>query len=242
VETASGILLPDEYVQAVGEAVREVGGLLVLDCIASGTVWTDMSRTLVDILISAPQKGWSGPACGALVALSERARERIDATTSSSFACDLKKWLQVMEAYEAGGHAYHATMPTDALARVRDVMLETESYGFERVRQEQWALGRQIRALLESRGFPSVAAEGFQAPGVVVSYTSDPEIQSGKKFSGAGLQSAAGVRLQCDEPPDFRTFRLGIFGLDKLHDPQRTVARNSYQGVRPRQPCVQQLP
>lgn len=224
VETASGILLPDEYIRAVGEAVREVGALLVLDCIASGTVWVDLSRTQVDILISAPQKGWSGPACGALIALGDRARERIDATTSSSFACDLKKWLQIMEAYEAGGHAYHATMPTDALAGVRDVMLETELYGFDKVRQEQWELGRQVRALLEARGYPSVAAPGFQAPGVVVSYTSDPEIQSGKKFAGAGLQSAAGVPLQCDEPPDFRSFRLGLFGLDKLHDPQRTVA------------------
>jgi aspartate aminotransferase-like enzyme len=224
VETASGILLPEEYVRALGEAVREVGGLLVLDCIASGTVWIDMSQTHVDILISAPQKGWSAPACGALIALGDRARERIDATSSSSFACDLKKWLQIMEAYESGGYAYHATLPTDALARVRDVMLETESYGFERVRQEQWELGRQVRALLEARGYPSVAAKSFQSPGVVVSYTTDPEIQSGKRFAEAGLQSAAGVPLQCDEPPDFRSFRLGLFGLDKLHDPQRAVA------------------
>jgi aspartate aminotransferase-like enzyme len=223
VETASGILLPDDYVRALGAAAREVDGLLVLDCIASGTVWVDMVSNHVDVLISAPQKGWSGPACCALVALGERARTRIDDTTSSSFACDLKKWLQIMEAYEAGGHAYHATMPTDALAQVRDVMLETESYGFDKVRQEQLDLGRQARALLESRGFASVAAQGFQAPGVVVSYTDDPEIQSGKKFIGAGLQSAAGVPLQCDEPPDYRSFRLGLFGLDKLHQPQRTV-------------------
>jgi aspartate aminotransferase-like enzyme len=223
VETASGILLPDDYVRALGAAAREVDGLLVLDCIASGTVWVDMVSNHVDVLISAPQKGWSGPACCALVALGERARTRIDDTTSSSFACDLRKWLQIMEAYEAGGHAYHATMPTDALAQVRDVMLETESYGFDKVRQEQLELGRQARALLESRGFASVAAKGFQAPGVVVSYTDDPEIQSGKKFIGAGLQSAAGVPLQCDEPPDYRSFRLGLFGLDKLHQPQRTV-------------------
>lgn len=223
VETASGILLPDDYVRALGAAAREVDGLLVLDCIASGTVWVDMLSNHVDVLISAPQKGWSGPACCALVALGERARTRIDDTTSSSFACDLRKWLQIMEAYEAGGHAYHATMPTDALAQVRDVMLETESYGFDKVRQEQLELGRQVRALLESRGFASVAAKGFQAPGVVVSYTDDPEIQSGKKFIGAGLQSAAGVPLQCDEPPDYRSFRLGLFGLDKLHQPQRTV-------------------
>jgi aspartate aminotransferase-like enzyme len=224
VETASGILLPDDYVRALGAAVSEVDGLLVLDCIASGTLWVDMGRNNVDVLISAPQKGWSGPACCALIALGERARTRIDETTSSSFACDLKKWLQIMEAYEGGAHAYHATMPTDALAQVREVMLEAEVYGFDKVRQEQLALGTQVRALLESRGFVSVAAKGFQAPGVVVSYTSDPEIQSGKKFAGVGLQSAAGVPLQCDEPPDFRSFRLGLFGLDKLHHPQRTVA------------------
>lgn len=224
VETASGILLPEDYVRALGAATRAADGLLVLDCIASGALWVDMRGNNVDVLISAPQKGWSGPACCALIALGERARSRIDATNSSSFACDLKKWLQIMEAYEGGAHAYHATMPTDALAQVRDVMLETESYGFEKVRQEQLELGRQVRTLLEDRGFASVAAKGFQAPGVVVSYTSDPEIQSGKKFIGAGLQSAAGVPLQCDEPPDFRSFRLGLFGLDKLHHPQRTVA------------------
>jgi aspartate aminotransferase-like enzyme len=224
VETASGILLPDEYVRALGAAVTEIGGLLVLDCIASGTLWVDMISNHVDVLISAPQKGWSGPACCALITLSERARARIDETTSSSFACDLKKWLQIMEIYEGGAHAYHATMPTDALAQVRDVMLEAESYGFDKVRREQLELGRQVRALLESRGFASVAAKGFQAPGVVVSYTDDPEIQSGKKFIAAGLQSAAGVPLQCDEPPDFRSFRLGLFGLDKLHHPQRTLA------------------
>jgi len=223
VETASGILLPDEYVRALGAAVTEIGGLLVLDCIASGTLWVDMTSNHVDVLISAPQKGWSGPACCALIALSERARARIDQTTSSSFACDLKKWLQIMEVYEGGSHAYHATMPTDALAQVRDVMLEAESYGFDKVRREQLELGRQVRSLLESRGFASVAATGFQAPGVVVSYTDDPEIQSGKKFVAAGLQSAAGVPLQCDEPPDFRSFRLGLFGLDKLHHPQRTL-------------------
>jgi aspartate aminotransferase-like enzyme len=223
VETASGMILPDAYLKAVGEAVREVGGLFVLDCVASGTVWVDMADKLVDVIVSAPQKCWSGSPCCALIALSARARERIDATTSSSFACDLKKWTQIMETYESGSHAYHATMPTDALAALRDVMLETEAYGFAKVCEEQLALGKQVRELLVSRGFASVAAEGFQAPGVVVSYTSDPEIQSGKKFLGLGLQTAAGVPLQCDEPADFRTFRLGLFGLDKLRNPQRTV-------------------
>jgi aspartate aminotransferase-like enzyme len=224
VETASGMILPDNYLKAVGEAVREVGGLFVLDCIASGTIWVDMVANNVDILISAPQKGWSGSPCCALIALGERARERIDATTSSSFACDLKKWLQIMEAFENGGHAYHATMPTDALASVRDVMLETEAYGFDKVCAEQHELGRQVRALLTAKGFPSVAAEGFQAPGVVVSYTTDPDIHSGKKFIAAGMQSAAGVPLQCDEPADYRSFRLGLFGLEKLHNPTQTVA------------------
>jgi aspartate aminotransferase-like enzyme len=224
VETSAGMMLPDDYLKAVGAAVHAVDGLFVLDCIASGTVWVDMAANNVDVLISAPQKGWSGSPCCAFVALGERARARIDATTSSSFACDLKKWLQIMEAFENGGHAYHATMPTDALASVRDVMLETEAYGFEKVCAEQYELGRRIRELLTGKGFKSVAAEGFQAPGVVVSYTTDPDIHSGKKFLAAGLQSAAGVPLQCDEPADFRTFRLGLFGLDKLHNPERTVA------------------
>ncbi|MDR1995877.1 aminotransferase class V-fold PLP-dependent enzyme [Azonexus sp.] len=223
VETASGMILPTDYVAAVGTAVEAVGGLFVLDCVASGTVWVNMAESRVDVLISAPQKGWSGPPCAALIALGERARKRIDETTSSSFASDLKKWLQIMETYENGGHAYHATLPTDALAVVRDVMLETEAYGFARVAEEQWELGRRVRELLVARGFPSVAAAGFQAPGVVVSYTTDPEIQNGKKFLAHGIQSAAGVPLQCDEPADFRSFRIGLFGLDKLHHPQRTV-------------------
>jgi len=224
VETASGMILPDSYIKAVGAAVREVDGLFVLDCVASGTVWVDIAANDVDVLISAPQKGWSASPCCALIALGERARERIDATTSTSFACDLKKWLQIMETFENGGHAYHATMPTDALAAMRDVMLETEAYGFDKVCKEQQELGRRIRALLVAEGFPSVAAEGFQAPGVVVSYTTDPDIQTGKKFLALGLQTAAGVPLQCDEPAEFRTFRIGLFGLEKLHDPEQTVA------------------
>lgn len=223
VETSSGMILPDSYIKAVGEAVRAVDGMFVLDCIASGTIWVDMAANNVDVLISAPQKGWSASPCCALIALGERARAHIDATSSSSFACDLKKWLQIMEAFENGGHAYHATMPTDALATLRDVMLETEAYGFDKVCAEQREVGRRVRELMVAKGFPSVAAEGFQAPGVVVSYTTDPDIQSGKKFLALGLQTAAGVPLQCDEPADFRTFRLGLFGLEKLHDPARTV-------------------
>ncbi|MEH6616396.1 MAG: aminotransferase class V-fold PLP-dependent enzyme [Porticoccus sp.] len=223
VETASGMLLPDDYIKQVTDAVHSVGGLFVLDCIASGTLWVDMQACGVDILISAPQKGWSASPCSALVMLGDNARELIDSTTSTSFACDLKKWLQIMEAYENGGHAYHATMPTDALLKFRDTMKETEAYGFEKVKNEQLELGRKVRELLINKGFKSVAAEGFQAPGVVVSYTDDVDIHNGKKFLAVGLQIAAGVPLQCDEPEDFRTFRIGLFGLDKLHNIDRTV-------------------
>ncbi|MBI2745443.1 MAG: alanine--glyoxylate aminotransferase family protein [Burkholderiales bacterium] len=225
VETAAGMMLPDDYLRKVTDAVHEVGGLFVLDCIASGCMWVDMQATGVDILVSAPQKGWSGsPAC-AMVMLSERARAAIEGTTSTSFAADLKKWLQIMEAYENGGHMYHTTMPTDALTRLDEVMRETKAYGFDKVKQEQITLGAKVRELLEARGFVSVAADGFKAPGVVVSYTTDPEIQNGKKFLALGLQTAGGVPLQCDEPADFSTFRVGLFGLDKLHNPDRSVAQ-----------------
>jgi aspartate aminotransferase-like enzyme len=223
VETASGMILPDDYMRAVADAVHEVGGLFVLDCIASGAMWVDMKACGIDVLISAPQKGWSSSPCCAMVMLSERARTAIDSTASSSFAMDLKKWLQVMETYESGAHVYHATMPTDALTRLRSTMVETRNYGFAKVKAEQEELGRKVRALFESRGFASVAADGFKAPGVVVSYTTDPEIQSGKKFLDEGLQTAAGVPLQCDEGAEFKTFRVGLFGLDKWHHVDRTV-------------------
>ncbi len=224
VETSAGMILPDDYLRQVCDAVHEVGGLFVLDCIASGAMWVNMASTGVDVLVSAPQKGWSGSPCCAMVMLSERARVAIEGTSSSSFACDLKKWLQIMESYEAGGHAYHTTMPTDALTRLREVMQETQAYGFEKVRAEQIELGVKVRALLEQRGFRSVAAEGFKAPGVVVSYTDDVNIHNSKKFLALGLQTAAGVPLQCDEPADFMTFRIGLFGLEKLHDADRSVA------------------
>ena len=224
VETAAGMILPDNYLRAVADAVHAVGGLLVLDCIASGAIWVDMAATGVDVLVSAPQKGWSGPPCCAFVMLSEAARARIDATTSTSFAADLKKWLQIMETYEAGGHAYHATLPTDALTRVRDAMQETQARGFETARAQQQALGDAVRALLERKGFKSVAAPGFKAPGVVVSYTDDAGLHSSKAFAAQGLQTAAGVPLMCDEPADFKTFRIGLFGLDKLANIERTVA------------------
>lgn len=223
VETAAGMMLPTGYLRAVADAVHEVGGLFVLDCIASGCIWVDMKACGVDILLSAPQKGWSGSPCCGLVMLSQLARERIEVTESTSFACDLKKWLQIMEAYEQGGHAYHTTMPTDSLTRFRDVMKEVEATGFERLCARQQTLGDSVRSLLASRGIKSVAADGFQAPGVVVCFTEDADIKSGKKFAAEGLQIAAGVPLQCDEPTDFQTFRIGLFGLDKLNDIERTV-------------------
>jgi aspartate aminotransferase-like enzyme len=223
VETASGIILPRAYLRAVADAVHAAGGLFVLDCVASGAIWVDMADIGVDVLISAPQKGWSSSPCAALVMLGEKARTAIDTTTSSSFACDLRKWLQIMEAYESGGHAYHATLPTDALMRLREAMAATEAFGFARAAAMQAELGDKVRALLARHGFRSVAADGFGAPGVVVSYTDDTDIHSGKAFAAHGLQTAAGVPLQCDEPADFRSFRIGLFGLDKLANVDRTV-------------------
>lgn len=223
VETSSGIVLPDDYIQTISAAAHEVGALMVLDCVASGAIWVDMQKTGVDVLITAPQKGWSGPPCCAMVMLSERARKAIEDTKSSSFSCDLKKWMQIAEGYEKGQHAYHATMPTDSLVKLCEVMQEAEAYGLDKLREEQTQLGKEVRALLKARGFPSVAAPGFEAPGVVVSYTTDPEIQNSKKFASVGLQTAAGVPLMCDEGPDFKTFRIGLFGLDKWHNVERTV-------------------
>ncbi|WP_299373575.1 aminotransferase class V-fold PLP-dependent enzyme [uncultured Tateyamaria sp.] len=225
VETSAGVILPDDYVAAMAAAAHEVGALMVLDCIASGCAWVDMRALGVDVLISAPQKGWSASPCAGLVMLSDRAVARMEETTSDSFAIDLKKWHQIMQAYESGGHAYHATMPTDALRDFRDTMRETEGYGFGKLKEAQWALGGAVRAMLSEKGVTSVAADGFGAPGVVVSYTADPEIQTGKRFAAQGMQIAAGVPLQCDEPADFRTFRIGLFGLDKLYDVDGTVAR-----------------
>ena len=225
VETSAGMILPDDYIRSVAEAIHSIGGLFVLDCVASGTIWVDMEACGVDVLVSAPQKGWSGSPNSGLVMLSSLARERIDSTTSTSFACDLLKWLQIMEAYENGGHAYHATMPTDALKSFRDVLKETEERGFDNVKALQQELGDKVRALLDSKGIKSVAAEGFQAPGVVVCYTDDVDIHNGKKFLDVGIQIAAGVPLQCDEPEDFQSFRIGLFGLDKLDNVDRTVSK-----------------
>ncbi|WP_338548618.1 aminotransferase class V-fold PLP-dependent enzyme [Roseovarius phycicola] len=225
VETSAGIILPDDYIAELAKSAHEVGALMILDCIASGCAWVDMKATGVDVLISAPQKGWSASPSAGLVMMSERALERLESTTSNSFAIDLKKWHSIMAAYENGGHAYHATMPTDALRGFRDTMLETKEFGFEKLREAQWELGNGVRAMLADKGVTSVAAEGFGAPGVVVSYTGDPDIQNGKKFSAEGMQIAAGVPLQCNEPEGFRTFRLGLFGLDKLYDVDAAKAR-----------------
>merc|ERR1719161_436657 len=226
VETSAGIMLPDDYITAVADAVHKVGGIFVLDCIASGCVWVDMAKTGVDVLISAPQKGWSGPPCAGLVMLSQRGAEVMANTKSSSFTIDLKKWCELMKVYENGGHMYHVTLPTDALTKFRDVQMETAAYGFDRVREEQLELGERVRYCLKERGIKSVAADGFGAPGVTVSYTDDTAIKSGAKFAAQGMQIAAGVPLMVDDftsGPDFHTFRLGLFGLDKLHNIDRTV-------------------
>jgi aspartate aminotransferase-like enzyme len=224
VETASGMLLPDDYLAAVADATHKNGGLFVLDCVASGALWVDMRETGVDVLISAPQKGWSASPCAGFVMLGADALDRIATTASSSFACDLRKWLEIMAAYENGGHAYHATMPTDALVRFSESMKETEEVGFEKLRNGQQELGDRVRSLLSDRGYRSVAAEGFQSPTVVVCYTDDAAIQNGSKFAAQGLQIAAGVPLMCDEQADFRSFRIGLFGLDKIGNVDRTVA------------------
>ena len=223
VETSAGMLLPDSYISQVADATHQSGGIMVLDCIASGALWVDMKKTGVDVIVSAPQKGWSGTPCCALVMMSQRALDMLRSTESSSFACDLKKWREIMEAYEKGGHAYHATMPTDGLKNFRDVMKETQGLGFEAMKEAQIELGNKIRAVLEENGYKSVAADGYKSPGVIVSYTNDPAIKSGAKFSQAGMQIAGGVPLKCGEPEDFSTFRIGLFGLDKLTNIQRTV-------------------
>ncbi len=225
VETSAGMILPDDCLRAVAEAVHEVGGLFVLDCIASGCAWVDMKALGLDVVISAPQKGWSASPSAGLVMMSERALARVRDTQSTSFAVDLGKWLQIMEAYEGGGHAYHATMPTDALRGFRNAMLEAKDYGFDRLKAAQWEQGTRVRAMLSERGFRSVAAEGFGAPGVVVCFTDNPDIQSGRAFMEHGMQIAAGVPLMVDEGPDYKSFRIGLFGIDKLMDVDSSVAR-----------------
>ena len=225
VETSSGIILSEEYIKALSAAVHSVGGLLVIDCIASGCVWLDMKKLGIDVLISAPQKGWSSTPCAGLVMLSDAAIKKVESTESNSFSLDLKQWLTVMRAYENGGHAYHATMPTDSLRQFRDTVNEAKEIGFDKLCDAQWELGKRVRKVLADKGIESVAAEGFEAPGVVVSYTDRDDIHKGSAFAEAGMQIAAGVPLKVGEPENFKTFRLGLFGLDKLTDVDGAVAR-----------------
>lgn len=225
VETSSGIILSEDYIKALSDAVHSVGGLLVIDCIASGCVWLDMKDLGIDVLISAPQKGWSSTPGAGLVMLSDAAVKKVESTESDSFSLDLKQWLNIMRAYENGGHAYHATMPTDSLRQFRDAINEAKEVGFDKLCEAQWELGKRIRKVLADKGIESVAAEGFEAPGVVVAYTDRDDMHKGSAFAEAGMQIAAGVPLQVGEPENFKTFRLGLFGLDKLTDVDGAVQR-----------------
>jgi len=225
VETSAGMILPNDYIKALSEATHSVGGLLVIDCIASGCVWLDMKALGIDVLISAPQKGWSSTPCAGLVMMSDAAVQRVENTESNSFSLDLKKWLEIMRAYENGGHAYHATMPTDSLRQFRDTITESKKIGFDKLCDAQWQLGNRVREVLQAKGIESVAAEGYQAPGVVVCYTDRDDMHKGSAFAEAGVQIAAGVPLKVGEPDNFKTFRLGLFGLDKLTDIDGAVQR-----------------
>merc|ERR1712176_787139 len=225
VETSTGMILPDDYIEKVGKAVHEVGGLFVLDCIASGTVWVDMKALGVDVVISAPLKGWTGPTCSALVMLSERAAEKMAEKEESSFTLSLKRWSAIMDTYEAGGFGYHTTMPTDALRDFHEVSVEVLKIGLPELKQNQYELGKTARAALDKRGLTSVSAPGYQAPGVLV-YHCPLEIENldmMKKFKKNNLQIAMGVPWKLDEPEGMKTFRLGLFGLDKLGDIHGTV-------------------
>ena len=225
VETASGMMLSDDYIRALGEAVHEVGGLLAIDCIASGCIWLDMQALGIDVLLSAPQKGLSSTPCAGLVMLSAAAKEAVLASTPSSFALDLKAWLNIMTAYENGGHAYHATMPTDGLKQLRDTLFEARDIGYDTLKAAQIKLGTQILAVLNAKGLQSVAAPSAQAYGVIVCHAPNDAVHKGAAFAEAGLQIAAGTPLQVDEPSDYKSFRIGLFGLDKLIDVDGTTER-----------------
>lgn len=218
VETSTGMILPDDYIRTITETMREHGGLFVLDCIASGTVWVDMKDLGVDVVISAPQKGWTGPACAALVMMSERARDVMNESTETSFSISLKRWSAIMDTYEKGGFGYHTTMPTDALRDFHQISVETMKFGIPELKAAQNKLGKDARNVLNSKGLTSVAAEGFQAPGVLV-YYSPNEVENPAmmaKFKSQGLQIAMGVPWRIDEPEGLKTFRIGLFGLDKM--------------------------
>ena len=223
VETSAGLLLPDAYLKTVADCAHEVGAVMVLDCVAAGTLWVDMTAIGIDVLITAPQKGWSSTPCAGLVMLSDRGLERLQATQSDSFALDLKKWHSIMGAYLNGGHAYHATLPTDGLAQLLDTYHEMARVGFDELKHRQIRMGQAARELLENHGFKSLAAAPYQASTVVVSHTDRDDIQSGAAFRDVGLQVAAGVPLACGESEHFKTFRIGLFGLDKLMHEARTL-------------------
>lgn len=223
VETSAGMILPDDYLIQIGKACRDVGALFVLDCIASGAAWVDMKALNIDVVITAPQKGWSSAPCCALIAMSSFARQTLDNTKSTSYSMDVLKWTQVMETYEKGAFIYHTTMPTNALKELRNTMLETESLGFDNLKNNQYELGTKVRDMLVDYGYPSVSNYGYHAPGVVVCYTTDKDIQNTSKFRELGYQTAAGVPLQLGERNDFQTFRIGLFGIDKLMNIDSTV-------------------
>ena len=226
VETSTGMILPDEYMKKISDAVHDVGGVFVLDCIASGTVWVDMKELGVDVIISAPQKGWTGPACCAMVMMSDLAAKKMAEAKESSFSLSLKKWTTLMESYENGGWAYHTTMPTDGIRDFHEVTVETMKFGIGNLKNSQLALGKSAHAMLESKGLVSVAAPGFQAPGVLVYHSpcaSENPIML-NKFKEYGLQIAMGVPWRIDEPEVMKTFRVGLFGLDKMGDIEGTVS------------------
>lgn len=224
VETSAGLLMPDDYLTQIAKAAHEVGAIFVLDCVASGALWVDMAKIGVDVLITAPQKGWTSTPCAGVVMLSEAAVARLDETQSDSFVLDLKKWHQIMSAYLNGGHAYHATMPTDGLSQFYDTLCEVKSFGYDRAKQAQIELGSRLRLLMEQRGYKSLAADGFKSPSVIVSHTERDDMKNGAAFAANGVQIAAGVPLECGESAAFKTFRVGLFGLDKLADIDGTIS------------------
>mmetsp|Transcript_11346 Transcript_11346/g.16455 ORF Transcript_11346/g.16455 Transcript_11346/m.16455 type:complete len:456 (+) Transcript_11346:178-1545(+) len=225
VETSTGMILPDDYIKKATKAMHEVGGLFVLDCIASGTVWADMKDLGVDVVISAPQKGWTGPACAALVMMSEKAVEKMGEKEETSFSLSLKRWSAIMDTYEKGGFGYHTTMPTDALRDFHEISVETLKFGLPKLKDAQIELGATARSLLESKGLTSVAAPGFQAPGVLVYYSplgqENPVMMN--RFKAHGLQIAMGVPWRVNEPEGLQTFRIGLFGLDKMGNIPHTI-------------------
>jgi aspartate aminotransferase-like enzyme len=195
VKTSTGMMLPDDYIQRASDDMHKVSGLFVLDCIASGAVWVNMKELGVNVIISARQKGWTGPSCAALVMMSDAAVAKMVTTHETSFSMSLKRWSAIMDAYEHGGFGYHTTMPTDALRDFHEISVETIKFGLPELKRAQLELGHQARAALNARGLVSVAAPGFQAPGVLVYYspsgTDNPVMMS--RFKDHGLQIAMGT-------------------------------------------------